>query len=132
MITIEVARSLNEGGVKWEPAIGDWFVVADRDMDSDFFVLSNMTAEIHQFPSATVIGFNGTTEWALDSVEAEQALWLPREAQLREMLGGALQSLEKTDQGWVVNLLVNEKPWHVSDPDAEQAYALALLFLVAG
>jgi hypothetical protein len=42
-----------------------------------------------------VLGFNGTTEWALDSVAADDALWLPREDQLRELLGGTFVSLTR-------------------------------------
>ncbi|MFC5272404.1 hypothetical protein [Brachybacterium sacelli] len=30
--------------------------------------------------------FNGTTEWALDSVEQHEAIWIPREDQLRTAL----------------------------------------------
>ena len=34
-----------------------------------------------------MLGFNGTTEWALDSLKTEQVLWLPREGQLRAEIG---------------------------------------------
>lgn len=44
-------------------------------MDSDVFVLSDMTIEVHQFPAGPVIGFNRTMEWALDSVEQSEAPW---------------------------------------------------------
>ena len=56
-------------------------------MDDDVFVLSDMTVEVHDLPSGRVIGFNGTTEWALDEVAQRDALWIPREDQLRELLG---------------------------------------------
>jgi len=69
MISLELARRLRDNGVQWRPASGDRFVVADRDMDNDVFVLSDMTVEVHRFPYGEVIGFNGTTEWALDSID---------------------------------------------------------------
>jgi hypothetical protein len=48
-------------------------------MDSDVYVLSDMTIEVHQFPAGSVIGFNGRVEWALDSLEESEALWVPAE-----------------------------------------------------
>ena len=56
-------------------------------MDDEVFVVSDMTVEVHDFPTGKVIGFNGTTEWALDSLAQGDVVWLPREDQLRELLG---------------------------------------------
>ena len=83
--------------MRWDPQPGDRFVVADRDMDEDVFTLSDMTVEVHEFPGERVIGFNGTTEWALDSVELEHSVWLPSETQLRDLLAGTFRSLERVD-----------------------------------
>lgn len=132
MISIAVARALRDGGLVWKPQVGDWFVVADRGMDEDIFVLSDMTAELHEYPHGNVIGFNGTTEWALDSVEGDDAVWLPRESQLRDLLGSAFRALARTPDGWRVDLEVSGRAWHIEDADAEQAYALALRYLVRG
>ena len=41
-----------------------------------------------------MLAFNGTTEWALDSIEVDEAVWLPLEHQLRDLLGDAFVSLE--------------------------------------
>jgi hypothetical protein len=79
LLSVPLARRLREAGLRWEPTSGDRFVLADRDMDADVFVVSDMVADVHQFPSGPVIGFNGTVEWALDSVGTEQTLWLPAE-----------------------------------------------------
>jgi hypothetical protein len=132
VISLELARKLRDAGVRWTPASGDRFVVADREMDDEVFVLSNMTVEVHQLPQGPVIGFNGTTEWALDSVEDTHAVWLPRESQLRDLLGNTFRSLDRVDSGWRVRLEINGRPADVADPDAEQAYGLALLRLVVG
>lgn len=130
MISVVLARRLRDAGVRWAPAIGDRFVVTDRDMDSEVFVLSDMTIEVHELPQGRVIGFNGTTEWALDSVDSGQAVWLPRESQLRELLAGTFRGLDRTDDGWAVRTSVNGADHTSRDPDAEQAYALALLDLL--
>ena len=90
-----IARQLRDAGLSWTPERGDRFVVADRDMDDEVFVLSDMTIELHHYPGGPVIGFNGTTEWALDSVEQQDALWVPAEPQLRELLGAAFVRLER-------------------------------------
>ena len=82
-ITIDLALRLRAAGLAWTPESGDRFVIADRDMDGDVFVVSELTIEVHQAPSGPLIRFNGTTEWALDSVEQEATVWLPREGQLR-------------------------------------------------
>jgi hypothetical protein len=130
VISIELARKLRDAGLRWTPAPGDRFVVPNRDMDDEVFVLSDMTIEVHDLPHGPVIGFNGTVEWALDSVEAEKALWLPRETQLRELLAGTFRGLERSADGWLVRTEVNGVPDTSDDADAEQAYGLALLDLL--
>ncbi len=132
MISLELARALRDGGLRWTPERGDRFVVADRDMDDDVFVLSDMTVELHQLPQGEVIGFNGTTEWALDSVDQRHAIWLPRESQLRERLGGTFRRLEFADGQWRVDIEVSGETHSMQHADPEHAYALALLFLVTG
>jgi hypothetical protein len=91
-----------------------------------------MTVEVHEFPSGRVIGFNGTVEWALDSVEAGNSVWLPSEAQLRERLGATFRRLERGDDGWQVTLDVAGRPVVTSHEDPAEAYGLALLHLVTG
>ena len=132
MISLALARKLRDGGLRWDPAPGDRFVVADRDMDDEVFTLSDMTVETHDFPTGRVIGYNGTVEWALDSVEARDSVWLPSEGQLRERLGGTFRSLERDGDGWRVVLDVAGREVVTRDADACDAYGLALLHLVTG
>lgn len=129
MISIGSARALASTGLTWDPARGDRFVIADRDMDDDVFVLSDMTIETHDYRTGRVIGFNGTTEWALDSVDADDVLWLPGEGSMRALLGPAFVRLESAGlAGWSVTVVVTEGgETTVTDTDAEEAYALALL-----
>jgi hypothetical protein len=101
-------------------------------MDDDVFVLSHMTIDVHEFPTGRVIGFNGTVEWALDSVEQEAALWLPSEAQLRELLGGAFVQLARDGGSYQIELDVDGRRVVVGAGDPEEAYGRALLYLATG
>jgi hypothetical protein len=133
VISVETARLLRDAGVHWQPGSGDRFVVVDRGMDNEVFVLSEMTVEVHRLGEGRkVIGFNGTTEWALDSVDDQDALWLPRENQLRELLAGTFRALRRVDGEWQVDIEVNGEPASVRHSDTEEAYGLALLQLVTG
>ncbi|MEP6563432.1 MAG: pilus assembly protein CpaE, partial [Nakamurella sp.] len=93
MITVELASSLKAAGLVWHPATGDRFTLLTGAFDGEVFTLSDMVVEAHESKAGTVLGFNGTTEWALDATEATDALWLPREDQLRSLLGAAFRSL---------------------------------------
>jgi len=132
MISRVLALRLREAGLVWRPTTGDRFQFLSQDMDStgtDAFTVSDMTVEAHAFPTGTVLGFNGTTEWALDSIAIEEALWLPREDQLRDALKGTFQRLERDDvqRGWRVTCTFRgETMTHLADTPAD-AYALAVL-----
>jgi hypothetical protein len=131
VIGIELAQQLKEAGLAWKPALGDRFAIPDRDLDEEVFVLSNMTIEVHTMPEGQVIGFNGTTEWAMDDVEIDETTWLPREDQLRELLGGTFRGLRRDAAGYAVEieLLGEERSFAAATPD--EAYAAALLHLLA-
>ena len=118
---------LRGAGLVWRPGPGDRFVVPNNEMDDEVFVLSTMTVEVHELPTGPVIGFNGTTEWALDDVDAERTIWLPREDQLRMLLGAAFERLERAGSGWRVVATVAGEPVEFTADDAETAYALTLL-----
>lgn len=127
MITTHLAERLDHLlrglGRPWVPASGDRFVVPGRDLD-DVFVLAEMTIEVEELPSGRLVKFNGTTEWALDSIPAAEVLWIPWEHQLRDLLADRFLSLARTPEGWVVTLTDGTR--HV-DEDVETAYALAVL-----
>ncbi len=131
MITIQLARELATAGLSWSPTSGDRFVVPNRDMDNEVFHVAEMTIEVHTHHGAGVVKFNGTTEWALDSIPASSVLWLPREDQLRTSLGTAFVALDHEDPNWVVSYLSHGQVNRVRDADAECAYARALLAVIA-
>lgn len=124
MLTVALASRLLDVGVLWTPQQGDRFVLPGRGMDDDVFWLNDLTVEVHELPRGRVVGFNGTTEWALDSVRLEDALWLPREDQLRALLGERFVALQRTASGWVVQVTGGGRFHH---DDVECAYALAVL-----
>lgn len=127
VITLSLARRLRLAGLPWEPRAGDRFVVLVRGMEQDVFHLADMTVEVHDFPTGRVVGFNGTTEWALDSVTIEETVWLPREDQLRDLLGPAFVTLERDSQGYAVRFRTADGVAVARDGDAECAYARAVL-----
>src|SRR5690606_8480550 len=110
MIDIDVARRLRDAGLPWEPTDGDLFAIDNALLREEAFMLSSMVVEVGRGRTGTrVLRFNGTTEWALDSVEQDEAVWLPREDQLREALGAAFSALRRReDGGFVVELRVGD------------------------
>jgi hypothetical protein len=127
MITVELALRLRAAGLEWVPASGDRFVVVDRGMDADVFVVSELTIDVHDAPTGRLIRFNGTTEWALDSVEQDAVVWLPSEGRLREALGVCFRRLETVGDGFAVVIESHGSEQRHVDVDAERAYARALL-----
>lgn len=128
MISVHLARRLRGLGVGWTPANGDMFVVDAPEMDDQVFVLSDMVADLHSMPDGPVIGFNGTVEWALDSVDVDAALWLPHEHQLRALLGESFLGLTRGPLGWEVELRGHDPAGAATVPEA---YALAVISLVS-
>jgi hypothetical protein len=150
VITRELAEALAARGLEWAPASGDRFLVPDRDLDDEVFVISGMSIEVAELEFGSEMRFNGTVEWALDSIARDEVIWLPREEQLREALGGRFLRLESVTGGFAVVLgpesavlsdgagaaagaAAGDGPAeerHV-DIDAERAYARALLSVLA-
>lgn len=127
MISADLARRLQQAGLAWVPGDGDRFVVPDSDLDDVVFVVSHMVVEVDDIPGGRVLKLNGTTEWALDTVQAGEALWLPREEQLRSLLGRRFLALTATAQGYVVVVDHDGREERHADVDAECAYARAAL-----
>jgi hypothetical protein len=95
------------------------------------FVVSDMVVQVLELPSRQrYFAFNGTTEWALDSIEQEEVVWLPREDQLRTLLGEAFLMLEVVPGGFVVTVARDGHEERHVDLTAEAAYARALLSLL--
>lgn len=127
MITPDLARRLRDAGVMWRPAAGDRFTIQAELLEGEAFWVSDLTVEVQSHFGQPLLGFNGTTEWALDSVTLDEALWLPREDQLRELIGDRLVALTRDAEVWTVTTTTG----HNTHADVECAYAAALLDLCA-
>src|SRR5688572_19388926 len=102
--SVALAHQLRQAGLSWIPESGDQFCLDTTEFEGEVFTVSDMTIEPHDYDTGTILGFNGTTEWALDSVALEKTLWLPREDQLRGLLGPTFSFLLRVDDMWVVEI----------------------------
>jgi hypothetical protein len=134
MISTALAAALRDAGLTWTPVSGDQFQISGPDFEGDVFTVSDMTIEAHAYPSGTVLGFNGTTEWALDSVALDDALWLPREDQLRDALAGTFVGLARElnveRASYAVTMKVDGAEARFVSDDPAEGYGLALLALL--
>ena len=126
MISTERAIDLRQAGLVWHPRSGDRFQLDEPEFEADVFTVSEMTVEPRDYPTGSILAFNGTTEWALDSVALEDALWLPHEHQLREMLRGTFRSLRRLADTHEVEIVVGEERLVFEHPEPADAYALAV------
>jgi len=101
MISRELATALAPY-LSWTPANGDRFYIPRPEIAESEFVVSDMVVELVTQNGESRFHFNGTVEWALDSVESSGVVWLPREEQLRELLGDYFLSLDSSAGGFVV------------------------------
>lgn len=130
MISTDLALALRDAGLVWHPASGDRFQLDEPEFEADVYTVSEMTIEPRNYPTGVILAFNGTTEWALDSVALEDALWLPREDQLRELLRATFRSLTRLEDAYRVDVVIQGEPLWFEHPEPADAYALALLALV--
>jgi hypothetical protein len=135
MISRELALALRDAGLVWHPESGDRFQLdlpedVEAEAEADVFTVSEMTIEARRYPSGTILAFNGTTEWALDSVAFADAVWLPREDQLRELLRATFRSLTRLEDSFEVEVELGGERMRFDHPDVAEAYGLALLELV--
>lgn len=130
MISTESARALRDAGLVWHPQSGDRFQLDEPEFDADVFTVSDMTIEARTFSTGGILAFNGTTEWALDSVALEDALWLPSEEQLRELLRATFRSLRRLPDTFEVEVEIAGQQRVYTHPEPSDAYAAALLELL--
>ena len=135
MISRELAIALRDAGLTWHPESGDRFQLdlpeaVEAEVEADVFTVSDMTIEAHRYPTGTILGFNGTTEWALDSVALADAVWLPREDQLRELLRSTFRALRRLDDAFEVEVEIAGERRRFEHPDVSEAYGQALLDLI--
>lgn len=130
VISTDMAVALRDAGLVWHPKPGDRFQLDEPEFEADVFTVSEMTIEVREQSTGRILAFNGTTEWALDSVAQEDALWLPLEHQLREMLRGGFRALRRMPDTFEVDVLIAGVEHTFAHPEPADAYALAVLALL--
>jgi hypothetical protein len=131
MISKDLARELRPY-LDWVPQNGDQFYIPRPEIGDSVFMVSDMVVELITRNGDTRFHFNGTVEWALDSVQAGEVVWLPREDQLRERLGEHFLSMDAGPDGFVVALSGPGRAHHtVPEAEAADAYGRALLYVVS-
>jgi hypothetical protein len=130
MISKDLAREL-QPYLDWTPQNGDRFFIPRPEIGDSVFMVSDMVVELVTRNGDTRFHFNGTVEWALDSVQAGDVVWLPREDQLRERLGAHFLSMDAGPDGFVVALSGPGRAYHTPpEVEAADAYARAVLYVV--
>lgn len=138
MLLLSTAKKLKEAGLSWKPALHDFFAIPDRGFDEKVFVISDMFVNVELLRGHLEATFHGSVEWALDHIVVDELVWLPTEEQLRNELEGRLipvsgagVKLASTADGYTCEFLIGDRRLHFEAFDASEAYASALLHLLA-
>jgi hypothetical protein len=135
MLSLETARKLKNAGLSWQPGQGDLFVVPDRNMDNQVFVVNDMATIIEMMQGEPAVTFHGTPEWALDYLWLGETVWMPHEEQLRGLLqealvqagGDVVYDLLYADGIYTCRFEWQGEAVAFTANDAAEAYAKALL-----
>lgn len=135
MISLELAGALRDAGLTWRPVERDTFALPGREMDEQIFIVSPVPALIQLLNGYPVVAFQASAEWALDYVMLADTLWLPSEAQLRDILAARLEPdaqlrLERTADGYCCTAGAAGRQAEYCGADAATAYGRALLALL--
>lgn len=130
MISVDLAIQLRDAGLPWVPTEADRFHIPDRDMDHHVFSISEMTVGVDDSPGGRQIRFNGAVEWALDSIQQNDVVWLPSESQLRDRLGDTFRSLVVDEGEYVCSVNLGDEVAVYRAESPVDAYGLALLDLL--
>jgi hypothetical protein len=134
MISVELARALKRAGLEWQPTERDLFVMPEHNLEGQVFVVSPLPALVQKFSDEWTITFHGAIEWALDYVMMSEAVWMPTETQLRDMLARAVGAdaplrLDRLQSGYRLQVGVGADMLEFEAPQAEEAYGRALLHI---
>lgn len=128
---------MKDAGIEWHPSLHDFFAIPDVGLDQKVFIVNDMMAEVEVMGGRRAITFHGVVEWALDYVLPMDAVWLPQEAQLRNLLLGALgpaavTRLICTTDGYRCEIQNGVIDAGFDADSAGDAYGLALLACLNG
>jgi hypothetical protein len=134
MISFPMAQRLKQAGLKWTPRLHDFFAVPERGMDTKVFVISDLQANIEKLFGSEVVAFQGASEWALDYLITSEAVWMPREEQLREVLLASSSEislhLDCTPEGCHLDVRSGAVEMSLDAQQVGDAYAQALLHIL--
>ncbi len=132
MLSLSLAQQLKKAGLEWQPQLHDMFAVPDRELDERRFVLTEVMAYIEMFRGSPVVTFHGTAEWALDFILQTEAVWIPSESQLRELIQRYASDLvlKQTAEGFECALAYRGESLVFGGGGACEAYGSALLQLL--
>ena len=125
--SVETARRLKAAGLEWTPTLHDFFTIPWSGLEERVFVINELATELMSEIDPPIISFNGAVEWSLDYVVSAESVWLPTEAQLRELLGESFIELASTEGGFVCSIRQDGDVIDLEAPSAPEAYARALL-----
>jgi hypothetical protein len=136
-ISLALARELQQAGLVWTPTPLDFFVIPERGLDDKIFVISDMLVTVERVEGQPVFMFQGAMEWALDYVTTGEAVWLPRESQLREVLTALLAAepspalaLIHTPPAWRCEIRWHGEAGKFVGGTVSEAYGAALLHVL--
>jgi len=132
VISAERAQQLKASGLDWQPAERDLFIMPDHNLEGQIFVVSALPALVQTFGGQRTITFHGSIEWALDYVVLSEAVWLPTETQLRDLLSTAIGPeaplrLERLANGYRLLVGIGADLFEFESLSAEECYAQALV-----
>ena len=128
VLSVPLAKELRRAGLVWRPALFDFFHIPDRDLDDRKFVIADMSIDIQILADGIgAITFNGAVEWSLDYILTQDVVWLPTEAQLRDILADRFDGLTRTTDGFEVSIADATGTRAFAGPSAAEAYGQAVL-----
>lgn len=137
MLSLTLAQKLKKAGLIWTPAKSDFFAIPDRGLDDMVFVISDMTVFVETLKGQLSVTFHGVVEWALDHIVVAELVWLPTEAQVRELLEQHLVgepvpalTLTSTTDGYRCDIQFRGQVLAFEAFGASEAYGMALLYLL--
>lgn len=132
MLSLTLAKQLKKAGLDWQPRHHDVFIIPDRGLDDHPFVLTDVMAYIELFGGSPIVTFHGTAEWALDFVLQAEAVWIPSEAQLHDLIReyGVTFVLSMAPAGFRCEISRDDASMAFEAADAADAYGSALLHLL--
>ncbi|MDX1614173.1 MAG: hypothetical protein R3300_07665 [Candidatus Promineifilaceae bacterium] len=139
MLSLALASELKEAGLVWRPALHDFFAIPSSDLEERVFVVADMTIDVQKLFGRDMITFNGAVEWSLDYIMIADVVWMPTEAQLRELLQDRLLAESQPAvalvgylDGYQCQIQTADGPRTFEALTAADAYGAALLFLLDG